>query len=292
MGSQNKLLVTGASGQLGQMVLNLLIKQGHKNLIATTRHKDKLQTFSDQGVDVREADFNQPESLTKAFAGASRLLLISTDAIGARVEQHKNAINAAKAAGVKHIIYTSWPKAETSAALVSADHIATENLIKQSGLSYTILRNSLYAENLLGSLSNAFQMGTFYGATGNTKAAYVSKKDCALAAAGALSHEDYSNKILDVTGPQAYSYEEIVKMASQEVGKNIPYVDLSPEDLKQGLTKSGLPENWADLFVSFDVAIKNGDVEKISDAALVLTGQVPQNLKEFLKENKNLIAKH
>lgn len=291
MSSQNKLLITGASGHLGQLVLKALIKKGNKDLIATTRSKDKLQAFTSQGVDVREADFNNTENLTKAFAGADRLLLISTDAIGARVEQHKNAINAAQAAGVKHIIYTSWPKAESSVALVSADHIATENLIKQSGLSYTILRNSLYAENLLGSLSNAFQMGTFYGATGNTKAAYVSKQDCADAAAGALSAEDYSNKIVDITGPQAYSYEEIVKIASDITGKNIPYVDLSSEDLKQGLTKSGLPEQWADLFVSFDVSIKNGDVAKASDAVFNLSGHMPQNLKEFLKENKKLIAK-
>lgn len=286
-----KLLVTGASGQLGQLVLQSLIKKGSKNLIATTRHKEKLQAFTSEGVDVREADFNDRENLTKAFAGAERILLISTDAIGARVEQHKNAIHAAQAAGVKHIIYTSWPKAESSVALVSADHIATEKLIKQSGLSYTILRNSLYAENLLGSLSNSFQMGTFYGATGNTKAAYVSKQDCADAAAGALISDDESNKILDITGPQAYSYEEIVKMASEVTGKNIPYVDLSPADLKQGLTKSGLPETWADLFVSFDVSIKNGDVEKPSDAILKLSGHAPQNLKDFLKENKHLIAK-
>ncbi len=287
--SSPKLLITGASGQLGQMVVNHLVKNGNKNLIATTRHKEKLQSFIDQGVDVREADFNNPENLTKAFAGAERLLLISTDAIGARIEQHKNAIKAAKAAGVKHIIYTSWPKADTSVALVSADHIATENLIKESGLSYTILRNSLYAENLLGSLSNAYQMGTFYGATGGAKAAYVSKKDCAEAAAGALVHQDYSNKILDLTGPQAYSYEEIVKMASEATGKNIPYVELSEADLKKGLTQSGLPELWADLFVSFDTAIKNGDIAKVSDAALILTGKVPQNLKDFIFENKKAI---
>lgn len=288
--STEKLLVTGASGNLGRLVLKALLRNKAANIIATSRNIEKLSEFAKQGVEVRPADFDDYKSLVTAFRGADRLLLISTDAIGARVEQHKNAINAAKEAGVKHIIYTSWPKADTSKALVSEDHLQTENLIKESGLTYTILKNYYYSENLFFSVPTALQMGALYGAVGAGRVAFVTREDCANAAAGALLSNKHQNQSLDITGPQAYNYNEVVSMISEVTGKKLNYVDLPEADLKAALLKSGLPEIWADLFVSFDVAFRNGDNERPSNAVLELSGIAPKDFKQFLVENKEALV--
>jgi NAD(P)H dehydrogenase (quinone) len=286
MNQNDQLLVTGASGHLGQLVLEALLKSGQHQIIATTRNPEKLSSFAKKGVQVRSADFIKPASLVEAFKGAHRLLLISTDTIGSRGEQHKNAIDAAKKSGIQHIVYTSWPNPEQSPAFVSPEHAATEKLIRESGLSYTILRNYPYAENLFMSLPSALQMGTYYGAAGQGRVAYVTRQDCAEAGAGALiSADTYKNAVLDVTGPHAYSYEDVVKIVGEIKGIKLPYVDLAPGAFKEALLKSGLPEMWADGFVSFDLAYKKGDLEKVSDTVLKLSGKQPQDLKEFLKQN-------
>lgn len=279
------VVVTGAGGHLGQLVIKELLKHNKVEIIATTRDAKKI-TFP---VTVKEADFNQSEKLVAAFKGADRLLLISTDAIGSRVEQHKNAIQAAVTAGVKHIIYTSWPSPETSKALVGPDHAATELLIKQSGLSYTILRNYYYSNNLLQALPTAVAMGTLYGTAGEGKVAYITREDCAKAAAGALEATYTDNKILDITGPRAVNYDELAAILSEVVGKKIPYVDLPENDFKQALLKSGLPEIWADVFVSFDLANRANEVEKVSGAVEAISGQKPQDIEDFLRENKKIL---
>ncbi len=284
--TKEKLLVTGASGHLGRLVLKALIKNKAANIIATSRNIEKISEFAKDGVEIRPADFNDQKSLVTAFRGADRLLLISTDAIGARIEQHKNAISAAKEAGVKHIIYTSWPKAETSKALVSEDHLQTEKLIKESGLTYTILRNFNYAENIFHSIPTAIQMGVLYGTAGAGKVAYVTREDCANAAAGALLSDKHQNKILDVTGPKAYNYEELVGLVSEVTGKNLKYVNLPEAEFKAALLKSGLPEIWADVFVTFDIAFRNGDTERPSNTVFELSGIAPKDFKDFLFENK------
>lgn len=284
--TKQTVLVTGASGHLGQLVLAELVKNKKTNIIATTRDISKLNSLASQGVSVRSADFNNSEALVKAFEGADKLLLISTDAIGARLEQHKNAINAAKKAGVKHIIYTSWPNPTTSKALVADDHAATELLIKESGLSYTILRNFYYANNLLHSLPNAVAMGAIYGTAGKGKVAYVTREDCAKAAAGALESTSFENKVYDITGPRAITTDELAGILSEVVGKKIPYVDLTEADFKAALVKSGLPELWADVYVSFDVANKLGEEEKVSSAVKELSGHSPQDIADFLLANR------
>lgn len=284
-----KLLVTGASGQLGRLVLKALLRNKASNIIATSRNIEKLSDFAKEGIEVRPADFNDQKSLVTAFRGADRMLLISTDAIGARIEQHKNAINAAKEAGVKHIIYTSWPKAETSKALVSEDHLQTEKLIKESGLTYTILRNFNYAENIFHSIPTAIQMGVLYGTAGEGKVAYVTREDCANAAAGAMLSDKHQNRILDITGPRAYSYNELVGIISEVTGKKLKYVDLSEAEFKNALLKSGMPEIWADVFVTFDIAFKNGDTEKPSNAVFELSGIAPKDFKDFIFENKDAL---
>lgn len=286
MSKTGKLLVTGASGKLGGLVLEALLKRGEKGIIATSRNKEKLSSYKERGVEVRAADFEDEARLAEAFKGAERLLIISTDAIGSRVLQHKNAINAAKAAGVRHIVYTSWPKADTSVAFVSKEHIETEKLIKESGLSYTILRNYPYAQNIFYAIPHALETGTLYGTAGKGSVAYVTREDCADAAAGALASSSFENEILDITGKDSVNYEELVKLVSEVSGKKLNYVDIPEADLKEALLKSGLPEVWADVFVTFDLSYKNGDTKFVTNAVEKLSGHAPKGFKEFLIENR------
>jgi NAD(P)H dehydrogenase (quinone) len=286
MNSTERILITGGSGHLAQLTIEHLLSAGAKNLITTTRNPEKLQHLTKRGVEVRPADFNDAKALAEAFRGATRLLLISTMDIGSRAEQHKNAIEAAKKAGVKYIIYTSWPNTDTSPALVAPDHAATEALIRKSGLKYMFLRNNLYAENLLHTLPNAIEMGKLYGCAADGKVAYVLRDDCAKAAAGALINaEKFENQIVDVSGPTAYSYSELMTLLSEVTGQKVEYVDLKPAEFKALAMKSGLPETFADLFVSFDRAIKKGDAAKVSDGVQRLSGESARDIHEFLKAN-------
>lgn len=289
MSKEVKLLVTGASGKLGTLVLQSLQKNKNLNIIATTRSPEKLDSFAKSGIEVRAADFNDPKNLVEAFRGADRLLLISTDSIGSRIDQHKNAITAAKEAGVKHIVYTSWPKAESSVAIVSPEHLATENLIKESGLSYTILRNLPYAENIFYSIPNALLTGVLFGSAGLGKVAYVTKQDCADTAAQALASLDTTKTIVEVSGPEAISHSELADLVTQATGVKINYVDVPEKDFKTGLLKAGLPELWAELFVKFDLSYQNKDTETISNAVEKYTGHAPKSIRDFIIENKTAL---
>ncbi|WP_413569006.1 SDR family oxidoreductase [Bdellovibrio sp. HCB117] len=285
--NSGKLILTGASGNLGQLTLKALLKRVPGNrIIVTTRTPDKLKDLVQQGVDVRFADFDDVNSLESAFKGGSRLLLISTDRFGDRIKAHKNAVNAAKKAGVKHILYTSLPQAEISPSVVAPDHYATEVAIKESGLTYTFLRNNLYMDNLLMSLKSAVAMGTLYGSAGAGKIAYVSRADCAEAAAGALAEEIYENKIIDITGSEAVSYEDLVKLLSEVLGKTIRYQDLSDSEFAGALIKSGLPEAWAQVFMTFDASARKGSLQSVTTAVKDFAHKEPVLLRQFLSENR------
>lgn len=277
------LLVTGASGHLGRLVLESLLEQGESAVIATTRDPGKLADFAARGVTVRAADFDHPDTLATAFAGAKRLLLISTDALGARVESHRRAIEAAVAAGVEHIVYTSWPDADRSPALVAPDHAATEQMLRQSGVAYTVLRNNLYTENLIGSLQTALATGVLANTAEGGKAAYVTRLDCARAAAAALRADTSESRVLDISGPQAYDAADIAAIASELTGRPIQAVNLPQAEYKQALLGAGLPEFVANLLISFDQAIAKGDAAGVSSAVADLTGQAPTDVPDFLK---------
>lgn len=284
MNQNGKILVTGASGRLGQLVLEALLKAGQKNVIGTTRDPEKLTKFAQQGVEIRNADFSDTKSLDVAFAGATRLLMISTMDIGRRVSQHKNAIEAAKRAGVNYILYTSWLNPETSTVAVAPDHAETERLVKACGLKYVILRNNFYAENLLFSLPTALQSGSLYGCAGSGKASYILREDCAKAAAGALIYaEKFANNVFDLTGPETYSYSEIVDMINASSPKKIKYVDLTAEDFKAASIKSGVPEAYAQLFASMDEGIKNGEASLVTNMVEKLSGKPARSIRKLVE---------
>jgi NAD(P)H dehydrogenase (quinone) len=285
------ILVTGASGQLGQRVLELILERPNgPRVIATTRTPEKLRRFSERGVDVRAADFEDEASVVKAARGAERALLISTDELdrpGHREAQQTRAARALAAAGVKHVVYTSIPKAERSKVIIAADHIATERAIAATGLDYTFLRDNLYTELLLGTLPGAIATGQLIDARGNGKTAYVTREDCARVAAAVLANPEYSGKqVFDVTGPAAISSEDLAKIVSEVSGRTVRHISVPLAAVHSALLQHGFPERRASVYASFDASIANHELEAVADTVERVTGRTPQSVKEFLLANR------
>ena len=286
MPSGQTLLVTGTSGHLGKRVLELLLDAGETHIIATTRTPDKLDSFAERGVSVRYASFDEPESLRSAFTGADRLLLISTDAVGVsglRQRQHVNAVEAAQAAGVRHIIYTSLFNPVNTPITLAPDHVVTEQAIEASGLDYTILRNNVYADGLPQALAQAQSLGgNLYSAIADGKIAYVTREDCARVAAAALASTFTGRRVLDVTGPEAVSQTDLAAIASKVLGQPIAYVPLPADVLTNNLVQVGLPQSIAELIVSFDVAAAQDKLSGVTSTIEDLTGKKPMRVADFL----------
>jgi len=288
---EHNVLVTGASGNVGRLVVDWLLENYNGSIIATTRHPEKLADLAERGVIVRHADFDQPESLDEAFAGAQRLLLISTDAIGIpdiRLNQQTQAVRAAIKAGVNHIVYTSFFNNEPGTAnITAADHYFTEQAIKDSGLTYTILRNNLYAENLLQALGQAAERGMYASAIGEGKISYIARQDCAIAAAVALSSSNNDNKTLHLTGLEAVSGQDIARILSEAIGKPVSYVPLKLPQLVGIYESFHMPKPMAQALASFDAASAKGEYELVNQDFKELTGQNPMRIEQFLAAQKN-----
>ncbi len=282
------LLVSGASGHLGRRVIELLLETGERHIVAATRTPATLADLAARGVDVRQADFDDANSLPAAFAGVDRMLLISTNAIdqpGHRVTQHVAAIRAAEAANVRHIVYTSITNpTPDNPAFVVPDHKATEAALEASRLGYSVLRNNLYMDLLLGTVQQAMALGTLYSAAGNGKAGYVTREDCAHAAAAALAAPFDGRRTLNITGPAALSHTDVAAIVSRLSGKHIPYVALPVETLVKNMVAAGLPESFAAAYATFDVAIATGQLDMVSDTVEVLSKHKPIAAADFLAE--------
>ncbi len=287
-----KLLVTGAAGHLGRRVIAHLIETHRvapSQIVAATRTPDKLSALAAAGVTVRRADFEDPASLSAAFSGVGRVLLISTDALdkpGRRLAQHKAAIDAAKQAGVKHVLYTSMPNPETSVVTFAPDHLGTERALAASGLGWTVLRNAWYMENLLMAVPSVLAGGKWFTSAGEGRIPYIGREDCARAAAAALVSDQTTNARYDITGAQAYTRAEIAALVSQIAGKPIEVIQVSDEQLAQGLTGAGIPGPFVPVLVSFDTNTRLGHFDLVSEDVRKLTGQGPQSLRDFLLANK------
>lgn len=285
--SSPTFFVGGASGHLGRRVVQLLLERGAAGrIIAGTRNPARFSALA--GVEVRSADYADPAGLAAAMRGADRVLVISTDAIGQRAAQHANAIAAAKAAGAGHVVYTSMPYPEPgNPVLFAPEHYATEQALKGSGLGHTILRNSWYAENLLGALQPALASGQWFTAAGDGLISHVTREDCARAAAGALLAEGAGDRVLTVTGPAASSNREIAALAAGLTGRAVAVVDADEAGLIAGLQSAGLPEAVARLLASFDANQRAGGFSMVTDAVEALWGTQPQSLEAFLVANRS-----
>jgi len=271
------ITITGANGHLGRLVVQQLLAKGVKpaDLRVSVRDVSKAADLRARGIDVRHGDFDDPASLQEAFRGSDTVLIISADKVGSRIPQHLNAVQAAKAAGVKHVAYTSHVKAVINSqtgeeAPLTIEHRATEAAIFESGIAYTILRNSFYAEFLVGPVVQALAKGIYRSSLGDTPLGCAARSDYAEAAAQVLIQPGHANKVYELTTPAAWTVSDLVRAASKVSGKPLEYQVLSDADLISTLRAEGASETAAQMAVGLNPFIRAGmlslvapDLEKI-----------------------------
>jgi NAD(P)H dehydrogenase (quinone) len=290
-----RLLVTGASGQLGQLVLTHLLdtlKVSPGNIVAGSRSPDKLQAFVDRGVLTRRLDFDDAASVEAAAQGVDRALLISAHDIFNRVPGHKNAITAMVAAGVKQILYTSFLNVENATALIAVDHLETEQLIRKSGVAgFTFLRNAIYYDNQAVWIAASHRSGQWATASHGGKLAGISRDDAALAAATALASDNYENQIYDLSSIESLTVAETVANISKAIGKPIEAVDVEEEVLIKGIqAATGVPEETAKIFATLDSHTFAGLSEARGEDFFKLVGRHPLTHAQWVENNKERLA--
>ncbi len=278
------IAITGATGQLGQHVIEKLLETvPASQLVAIVRNPAKAEALSQQGVTVRQADYTDQTAFTAALAGVDKLLLISSSEVGQRAAQHQNVINAAKAAGVKFIAYTSLLHADTSPLGLHVEHVATEKALAESGIAYALLRNGWYTENYLASAPPALEHGVFIGAAGEGKIASATRADYAAAAARVISEEGHAGKVYELAGDQAWTLSELAAELSHQSGKNVVYQNLSEADFAAALKSVGLPAGLADMLADSDVGASKGGLFDDCHTLSALLGHPTTSLAESVK---------
>lgn len=277
------IALTGATGQLGHYVLqDLLNTVPASQIVAIVRNPAKAQALSQQGVVVRQADYSDEAALTAALQGVDKLLLISSSEVGQRAVQHRNVINAAKAAGVKFIAYTSLLHADTSPLGLAAEHIETEQMLADSGIAYALLRNGWYTENYLASAAGAGAWRV-YRAAGEGKIASATRADYAAAAARVIASEGHEGKIYELAGDNAWTLSDLAAELSKQSGKNVVYQNLSEADFAAALKSVGLPAGLADMLADSDVGASKGGLFDDSRTLSTLIGRPTTSLAESVK---------
>ena len=284
-----KIVVTGASGQLGHIVaMQLLERISPDELILITRRPHALSALAERGADVRFGDFDEPESLPEAFAGAERMLLISTNNIGERVPQHRAAIDAATVAGVRQVVYTSLtnPVAGHPTGPVVDEHRETEELLMSSGMAWTVLRYGAYADLQVPLGAMAVSYGKLVTNAGDGRIAPISRQDCAAAAVAVLTSDGHDGAIYDVTGPEALSQSEIAALVSEISGRPIEVVPIGDRKLAWGLSRLGAPKPVARAIVNLGVATRENYFDVVDSAFESLTGRRARPLRDVLMAHR------
>jgi NAD(P)H dehydrogenase (quinone) len=279
-----KIGISGAGGQLGAgLVRHALSRVSASSIVAITRNPAKLEQFSQQGVDVRAGDFNQRSSLTAAFQGVERLVIIPTGDLqpGVRRKQHTDAIQAAVASGVRHVMYISTvsPRPDPNNELLDS-HFATEQALIGSGAAWTILRMSVYTEALLNGAKQAVEKGT-YSAVPGAPAAYVVRDDIAATAAGILATPGHEGITYHATGPVSVSQEQIAEALSQAAGKKVSFAAMTEAQQRAGFEAAGLPPFVVNIIAGFQAALRAGAFDLISGDVERLGGKRPESVAEF-----------
>ncbi|MCL5246223.1 SDR family oxidoreductase [Cellulophaga sp. 20_2_10] len=281
-----KIAITGATGNLGSQVVNKLKERvGAENIIALARTPEKAANL---GVEVRAFDYYKPEEMELALVGVDKLLLISGDDIGKRIEQHKNVVNAAIKAKVNAITYTSLLNLDDSSIGFAPEHVETEKEIKKSGIPYTFLRNGWYTENYLASLPTVLELGAVYGSAGSGKITSATRADLAEAAAIVLSLDAQEGKTYELSGEEVFTMNDYAAEIARQTGKDISYVNLQEEDYASALEKAGLPEGLAKIIAGADTATSKGDLYYAGNELAELLGRPTVTLKEAIA---NTLAK-
>lgn len=277
--------ITGANGQLGQLVIDRLLEHVPADqIIATVRKPDDGDALRKQGVEVRQADYDQPETLDTALAGVDRLLLISSSAVGKRVPQHKAVIDAARKAGVQLIAYTSVLHADGSPLGMAAEHRDTETALAASGVPFVLLRNGWYSENHLAGLPAILEHNAVLGAAKDGRIASAARSDYADAAVAVLIADDQAGKVYELAGDNAWSLSELASEIGRQAGRTIVYQDMPEDAYRDVLKQSGLPDALADLFADSDVGASNGALFDDSHTMNKLIGRPTTPIAETVKD--------
>ena len=276
--------VTGASGHLGRRVVEELLARGvpAQDVVAVVRTPAKAGDLADRGVQVRPGDYSDPQTLPAALAGVQRLLLVSASEPGNRVAQHTAVIDAAKDAGVERIAYTSILHADTSTNPLAPEHRATEEVLRASGVPFTVLRNSWYTENYTDQLGQYLERGEILGAAGNGRISAAPRPDYAVAAASALLADEPGNAVYELGGP-AFTLAELAAAVSEVTGRTVGYRDVSPQELVEALQQAGLDAATAGFVAAIDESIAAGTLETDSDDLARLLGRDPTPLREAIR---------
>jgi NAD(P)H dehydrogenase (quinone) len=279
---QMTIVVTGASGHLGRLVVESLLDRGVPagQVVAAVRTLQKAAGLAARGVQVREADYDRPESLAAAFAGAGQLLLVSGSEMGRRLPQHQAVVEAARQVGVGHIAYTSILYADTTPLGLAPEHKATEELIRASGLPFTFLRNGWYTENFDAAITQAASTGILVGGAGDGRVSAAGRADYAAAAAAVLTGQGHQGKIYELGGAPAWTYSDLAAAIAKAAGKPVVYQNLTVGQHRQALADAGVPEHYAGLVVDSDQGIAAGYLETDSGDLTRLIGRATTTLAD------------
>lgn len=287
------IVITGASGQLARSVIDEALQHvDPAELILVTRTPDSLAAYAERGAQVRQGDFDDHSSLAAAFAGGKRLLLISTSAVGSRVRQHHAAIDAAVAAGVEFIAYTSIVNpVDANPAAVVPEHKATEEKLRESGIEWAFLRHSIYADLEGGNLAAALATGRLVANDGSGHVAYVARQDCAAAAAAVIVGGDHSGNAYDITGPELLDADARAAIFADLAGKPVEVVRVDDESWAAGVAAAtGLPIEVGRMYASFGRAAREGHLDVIGSDFEQLTGRTPTSLRSVLEAQRSAVT--
>ena len=279
------IAVTGATGQLGRLVIETLLKTlPADQLIAAVRNPEKAKDLAALGIEVRKADYSQPATLDSAFQGVDKLLLISSSEVGQREVQHQAVIDAAKRAQVKLLAYTSLLHADTSPLGLGVEHRATEAALKASGLPVVLLRNGWYTENYAASIAPALAHHAFIGAVGEGRIASAARADYAAAAAAVLLLDDQAGKVYELAGDQAYTLTEFAAAISSLSGETVNYVNLPEAEFAKALIGAGLPEGLSLMLADSDVGASKGGLFDDSHSLSKLIGRATTDYQTVIAD--------
>ncbi len=277
-------VVTGASGQLGRLVIDaLLTKVPATEIVAAVRNPDKVADLATIGVVVRTADYTKPDTLKAAFADAKKVLLISSSEVGQRLAQHQAVIDAAKTAGVELLAYTSILGGPNSSLLLAQEHVATEAALAESGVPHVILRNGWYSENFTAGLSVALEHGAVLGCSGDGTFSTATRADYAAAAAAALTLPEQAGKVYELAGDDAYTMTEFASLITESSGKSVVYQDMPEAAYAQVLEQVGLPAPLAGILADASAAGSRGDLCNNSRNLSTLIGRPTTPIQDTIK---------
>lgn len=276
------IAVTGATGHLGRLIVEALLERGVPagEIVAAARNPGKAEELARRGVQVRQADYDRPETLASAFEGVDRLVFVSGSEVGRRVAQHGNVVEAAKGAGVRLIAYTSILNADRTRIQLAEEHKATERLIRESGIPFVFLRNGWYLENYTPLIPQALERGELVGCAGEGRVSAAARADYAAAAAVVVTGEGHENRVYELGGDEAFTMAEFAEEISRQSGRRVVYRNLPAEEYVQVLVGAGVPEPYARALADSDLGIERGELYTDSRDLSRLIGRPTTPLRE------------